>query len=446
LAGRLVAAQIEFAWKTGKAMASKRQNLIVIPTRNRSDLARDAIRSVLDQGATNLSVMVSDNSTSQDESEQLAAYCRQLKTDSVRYVRPPQPLPMPEHWEWAMKQALADSSASHISYLTDRMVFKRGELVNVISLSERFPDQVISYNNDIILDYAEPVQLKQASWTGRVFELNTAGMILASAQVSTWLFFYCTPRMLNTIVPREVLNRIIKRFGNLFLSLYPDLSFAYKCLETLESILYYDRSVLISYAHSRSNGASYHRGVITKDYADFLANLNGKTLNYAAPIPELMTATNAAIHEYCFLKAESQSAKFPDIDLERYLSSVAAEISSIEDPKFKKEMESLLEKHRLNIATESRKSLVEKLQVLAAKLARLSPRWLVSLERPQVLWNLLEDRFGVERRGFNDKIREFETVEAALKFGERNPRVRNWGASLAEAVTYWPSTFSKRIK
>ena len=427
-------------------MASKPQNVIVIPTRNRSDLARNAIRSVLDQRATNVSVMVSDNSTSENESKQLYAYCDQLKHDRVRYVKPPQPLPMPEHWEWAMQQALADPSASHVSYLTDRMVFKRGELANVLSLSERFPGQVISYNHDIILDYARPVQLKQASWTGRVFELNTAGMILASAQVSTWLFFYCTPRMLNTIVPREVLNRIIDRFGNLFLSLYPDLSFAYKCLETLESILYYDKPVLIGYGHSRSNGASYHRGIITKDYADFLANLNGKTLNYAAPIPELMTATNAAIHEYCFLKAESHSAKFPNIDLENYISSVAAEISSIEDPTFKKEMESLLEKHRLKIATASPKTVVAKLQMVAAKLMRLSPRWLVSLERPQVLWNLLESRFGVERRGFNDKIREFETVEAALDYGDTNPRVRNWGASLAEAVTYWPSTFSKRIQ
>jgi len=427
-------------------MASNRQNLIVIPTRNRSDLARNAIRSVLDQGETNVSVMVSDNSTSDNESERLCTHCRQLNDERVRYVRPPQPLPMPEHWEWAMKEALTDPAVTHVSYLTDRMVFKRGELANILTLSERFPDQVISYNHDIILDYSRPVQLKQASWTGRVFELSTAGMILASAQVSTWLFFYCTPRMLNTIVPREVLNRITNRFGNLFLSLYPDLCFAYKCLETIESILYYDKPILIGYAHSRSNGASYLRGGITKDYADFLANLNGKSLNYAAPIPELMTATNAAIHEYCFLKAESHSAKFPDIDLENYLSSVAAEISSIEDPTFKKEMESLLGKHRLKIATASPKNLVAKLQMMAAKLMRLSPRWLVSLERPQVLWNLLESRFGVERRGFNDKIREFETVEAALDYGDTNPRVRNWGASLAEAVTYWPSTFSKRIQ
>src|SRR5205085_2298258 len=110
----------------------------------------------------------------------------------------------------------------------------------------------------------------------------SADMLPASSQLCSWIFFSCLPRMLNCVAPRSVLNAMAERFGNLFLFMSPDLCFAHRCLERLDSILYYDKALLTSYAHSRSIGASYGRGIITKDYTDFIASLNGKKLNYAA--------------------------------------------------------------------------------------------------------------------------------------------------------------------
>lgn len=61
------------------------QTLIVVPTRNRADLARKAIRSVLDQREADVRVLVSDNSTSEAELEELAAFCDALKDERLQY-------------------------------------------------------------------------------------------------------------------------------------------------------------------------------------------------------------------------------------------------------------------------------------------------------------------------------------------------------------------------
>src|SRR4051794_10821383 len=98
--------------------------VVVIPTRNRADLAINAIRSVLTQPGCDVQVLVSDNSTTDEDAGTLIRFCEQLKDERLRYIRPPESMSMSVHWEWAMQQALHLYSANHFSYLTDRMIFR----------------------------------------------------------------------------------------------------------------------------------------------------------------------------------------------------------------------------------------------------------------------------------------------------------------------------------
>lgn len=102
--------------------------VVVIPTRNRAAIAMNAIRSVLDQPIDNVQVLVSDNSTAGRDREDLTNFCSELADPRLRYVRPPQSLAMPAHWEWPIQQALPSFEASHFLYLTDRMMFRTGVL------------------------------------------------------------------------------------------------------------------------------------------------------------------------------------------------------------------------------------------------------------------------------------------------------------------------------
>ena len=330
--------------------------VVVVPTRNRADLAMNAVRSTLEQAVENVSVMISDNSTVESEREALARFCADLSDARVRYVRPPEPLAMPAHWDWAVEQALASYSANHFIYLTDRMIVRNGALKEMVDLAALYPLQVISYNLDRICDDTMPIRIEQYPATEKLVEVETLRLSRLFAQ---GVFHPGLPRMLNCIVPRAVFDRIRERFGNVFTSIAPDFNFCVRCLDVEDSILFFDKSLLFHYALNRSLGASATRGEMTADNADFTANLpvDNATRNYATPIPSLITAVNAAFNEYLSHKQQTQSARFFDVELESYLAANALEVNEVRDPQLRAAMMGLLIEHGYkNPASTSAKS------------------------------------------------------------------------------------------
>src|SRR5688572_360957 len=316
--------------------------VVVIPTRNRAALAMNAIRSVLEPPVENVEVMVSDNSTSEAEREALANYCAPFAGKHLRYVRPPASLSMPAHWNWAIQEALQTYGASHFLYLTDRMMFRKHALREVLGLAARYPDKLISYNLDRIIDNLTPIRVEQYPATEKLFAIDTLRL---SWLLSQAIIHPAVPRMLNSIVPRTVLDRIHQHFGSVFASISPDFNFCCRCLEIEETILYYDKAPIFHYALSRSNGASVTRGEMTVDNADFMANLriDNSACNLATPIPRLNTAVNFALHEYCVFKQETSSARFFELDIPKYLEANANESREVVDPRLRAETLSLLE-------------------------------------------------------------------------------------------------------
>ncbi len=320
--------------------------LVVIPTRNRADLAINAIRSVLDDAPDNVSVLVSDNSTLPEQRVRLAEFCRQVSqtphaSGRLCYVAPPAPLPMPHHWHWAMEQALERHNVSHVTYLSDRMVFRRGEVNTLARLAVLHPASVISYEHDKVADDAAPIRLEQLDWSGNLLEISAAHLLRLTSQLTLPT---ALPRMMNCVVPRVVLEAVSDRFGNYFDSISPDFNFCYRCLSIVDNILFYDKSALIQYALSRSNGTSYQKGISTADHQDFMRNLDNK-INYASPVPEFQVVGNAIVHEYCLVQQESMSTDLPKVDWKRYLEFMAAEVSRLENADLKRDMEALLERH-----------------------------------------------------------------------------------------------------
>lgn len=314
----------------------------MIPTRNRAELAINALRSVLAEHAPEVCVVVSDNSTAPEEVERLSRFCTELGADQVHYIRPPQPQAMSDHWQWALEQARRQSGFTHFTYLTDRMVFRPGSLRSLVEIAKRFPERVISYNHDLIDDHRRPVRLHEFRWTGRTVEIDSGYLLTLAAGAQ---HPPCNPRFLNCLVPASVVSAAEARFGSTFGSIAPDFCFAYRCLDVVDAILYWDRSALVNYAIDRSNGAAQARGIPSPDSADFEALLGDQRLNHATPVPEFRTITNAVLNEYCVVRAESGSAKFPEIDMKSYLAAMAVDLEAIEDPALAAAQRKLLIRH-----------------------------------------------------------------------------------------------------
>jgi hypothetical protein len=317
----------------------------VVPTRNRPDLAANAIASLLDARLSDLQVIVSDNSTTPADAAKLAGHCANLPARNISYVRPPEPLAMTAHWEWALRQAMErNPGASRFTFLTDRMMFRDGGLDEVAAIARAYPDRLVAYNHDRLVDDGRPVHIEEYAATSELLELQTSRVI--------WLYSRCFlfnafPRMLNCIVPRAVLERISDRFGSVFASIAPDLAFCCRALHVETTYLFLDKSPLFHYALSHSHGAALARGEANAEAADFSSNLaaasvDAATRNYATPIPRLNTAHNAVINEYCVHREQTRDPRFGPIEMKRYLDINAWEIAEMADPRVRAEMYALL--------------------------------------------------------------------------------------------------------
>jgi len=313
---------------------------VVIPTRNRSEFAGRAVESALaEAAAVGATVLVSDNSTDAGERRLLYERCRRLGTARLRYVTPPEPLAMSPHWEWALGAALDGSDATHVLYLTDRMIFRPGELARVAEAVAVEPDRVLSYNNDLVDDARRPIVVQLEAWSGRVVRVDTSRLLDLAARS---IFSRALPRMLNSVAPRSVLDELRVQFGSVFESISPDYAFAFRCLAAEREVLFYDAPVVIAYGLDRSNGTSVTRGVETSDTLDFLADLGDVEPNYAAPVPGFRLGANGMIHEYCVARDLVDGSRFPPVRRGRYLARMARDAKLVEDPVRRRQVDDLL--------------------------------------------------------------------------------------------------------
>lgn len=391
--------------------------VVVIPTRNRATIAMNAIRSVLEQPVENVSVLVSDNSTSESERETLSRYCVDLGDKRLRYVRSPESLSMSAHWEWAIEEALRLYSASHFVYLTDRMMFRKNALQEVLSLVARYPHQVISYNHDRIIDNAIPIHFEQYPATEKLLEIDTRRLTWLLSQA---IIHPAVPRMLNCIVPRAVLENIRARFGNVFASFSPDFNFCCRCLEIEDSILFFDKAPIFHYALSRSNGANVTRGELTVDTADFIMRViqQDAVVNSATPIPGLSTAVNYAFHEYCLFKQQTKSEKFFDLDRAKYLQANACELPEIVDPQLKADTLALLIANGYSEPKTNGEQNAAELSLGARVQSKV--KRVLSGPATTPAWLFLARTLSVQPPGYNSF--EFATLDEALDYAKNISR------------------------
>jgi hypothetical protein len=301
--------------------------VIVVPTRNRADIAQVAVGSVLAAGASNVRVLVSDNSTDPAAAEQLHRACAELGDEGVGYVRPPASLSMTNHWAWALEQVLQDPQVAYVSYLTDRNLFARGELDHVLAAVDAAPGQIVTYNQECIDDAHDPVRILPNEWSGQLLALPSRELIHATARGAR---FMALPRMLNSVVPRPVIEAVRQRFGSVFASVAPDYAFAFRALAILDTIAFLDRPVLFHHATARSNGMSQILGIASSDSADFEL-LMGDQMYAHTPAPQLRTVSNAIFNEYGFVRAEAPEA-LPPLLRRDYLGCIARDVTDMADP------------------------------------------------------------------------------------------------------------------
>lgn len=290
--------------------------IVVVPTRNRADLAMRAARSVA--GAR---LLISDNSTDEGERARLAAWCAER---GIEVVRPPRPLAMGDHWEWACEQASARAPDEHLTLMTDRMVWKRGALAKLLRVCAAEPARVVTFLHDAVFDDVSPIRVHLVPWTGEVVEIATREQCELFVHGRRHL---STPRLLNCAVPAAVVRAVRARFGTLCTGQSPDYAFAFRVMALEPSVLHIVEALQVANGMARSNGLAYARGVFTKEALDFKSYIPAGQEVWASPVPGLMTPLNGITHEYMLVR--QRAPELPEIDLDAVLAALAREARAL---------------------------------------------------------------------------------------------------------------------
>jgi len=226
---------------------------IAIPTKNRVDQLRSALRSVLEQTFEDLEVIVCDNG---DEafSPAASAVAAEARDPRVRYVRTSGKLSMPDNWE----RAIADARGEYVGILTDRSVYRPDTLSLVYAEIERSDTPVVSWFPDQYGRDPLGTMYKRRRCSGERREFDSAEVLEYFAQGHPDFGGKLLPKLMTGVCRRSVIDRVRSGpLGRFCPPVCPDFTSGYLMLAHTDRMVILDDSLFVSCGVG--NGSAFRR-------------------------------------------------------------------------------------------------------------------------------------------------------------------------------------------
>jgi len=225
---------------------------VVIPTRNRPELLQDAIGSVLAQNFEDFELLVSNNSEPGMMKARTEEVVRTFQGDArVRYLTPPEPMNMADHWEFATGKA----RGRYVAILTDRLAMRPSALRVLAETVSTGPELVVfevrsGYSGSSKLEYTEP-------FTGKVATLRPREVLADYLRLAAWggegMYLNLLPRGLNSVYRSDFAQRVRESCGRLFWPLSPDYTSGFLSLAFAGELVSLDLPLYLCHG-DQSNG------------------------------------------------------------------------------------------------------------------------------------------------------------------------------------------------
>lgn len=262
---------------------------VVIPSKGRADLLRDALRSVLYQEFTDYEVVVSDNCNDARTKEVIELFAG---NPHLVYVRPDVELSMPEHWEFATRNA----KGKYVLVLTDRSVLTQHALAKLHQVLVDNPEiDLCSWNWSCFIDGERRLMPARSSKPSRAHAhvLTTGFVANAYAKESIrGKYHSALPRGLNSLYRADLAERVRSEHGALFHAINPDYSSAFLLLAYGSKLIYIDESIFVSQGLSVSNGGN--AVISTEGASRYLRTLGSADFFVNVPIKEPIVENSIA--------------------------------------------------------------------------------------------------------------------------------------------------------
>jgi glycosyltransferase involved in cell wall biosynthesis len=251
---------------------------VLLPTRNRLDLLKEAIETVRLQDYDEWEIVVSDNAST----ENIAAYVGSLQDERIRYVRSESFIPVTDNWNLALKHATGD----YVLMLGDDDGLVRGYFRNLEKILRAWELPELVFHD--AFQFAHPgtipnretgfVQFAHVSFFARRREPFLLGRKEALEVVHDAIAFRVTYpyNMQYSLVSRKLIERL-SRDGSFYDSPYPDYYATNALLLAADRILAVPQPWTIIGISKKSFGFFYFNKR-EKEGTQLLSNLDVKGL------------------------------------------------------------------------------------------------------------------------------------------------------------------------
>ncbi|WP_449245240.1 glycosyltransferase family 2 protein, partial [Desulfobacca acetoxidans] len=209
---------------------------VIIPTKNRSDLISNAIKSILNQSFNNYEIIITDN----DDTESTYNVISKFSDPKIKYFRTGN-LSMPDNWEYALQFV----SGEYITVLTDRCVFKPRSLEIIYDEIINSNASVISWTSDSFGYDDNQTEYAKRNCSGKRIRFDSKELL--NSFVRFGKHGNCLPKLLNSCCKRTIVDLIRNSNKNRFFPpVSPDFTSCFLQLLFIDDILYIDEGLFIS--------------------------------------------------------------------------------------------------------------------------------------------------------------------------------------------------------
>jgi len=266
---------------------------VVIPTYNRPDFLREALSSVANQDRKPDEVVVSDNHSTVSADHVIRDF---ESIFMVRKVSPPSPLPMDQHWIWAIHQASGDYTA----FLEDDNLWRRNHLAALEAAVSKYP--AASLAGTATIPFSDPQQeeaiQKDTFAPPWKFNLLTEEPVGTSREEVLGTYLFCTPFASSAVMVSNAVFRKVDPKGDG--SKYGRDRWLWAQIATMGGAAYNPKVTVLYREHGAQTVKTLQRGIYRKESAKNtrliieLANSHGVSLSKAVSSLEGLITSKTA--------------------------------------------------------------------------------------------------------------------------------------------------------
>lgn len=299
-----------------------------MPTKNRSDLVRNSIESILAQSFKNFEIIIADNDDSKNTFRNIKTL---LKDKRIHYIKTSN-LSMVENWEFARNAATGE----YLTVLEDKQMFYPHALNTISNALCHFENiEILGWLPDRFSSHS-PV-LRRSKFANSSYEIIDPKTIIFDSINNSFTDSIKLPRLINSVVSSKLINRVIKKsnINQFFHTISPDFTACFLTLGEARSkyILLNMPLVITDVSKKRSNGQKNLSSI--NHTLKFLNESRIKKERVYKKMPiKYPFVINAIYSDYYFIRSINKTLPLPKINLDKYLKMISFELSLKHDINF----------------------------------------------------------------------------------------------------------------